>query len=675
MEGDRLASEYDRDSRSKKDRTRKTKNLNPWLIGIILIFILFIVLLEGGLSGGRRKIGSSELVEKALSGEVAEVSIIEGTGRAHAVLKSDLGKKHPVNLHSPQVVAQVVAELKEADPTVAVSYRKAGFLQSVLPYFLPFLLIILLFYFLFVRQLRSPGVGGSVLSFGKSRAKLAGKGDERVTFDDVAGVDEAKEEVQEIIEFLKHPAKFQRLGGRVPRGVLLVGAPGTGKTLLAKAIAGEANVPFFTISGSDFVEMFVGVGASRVRDLFKQARESSPCIVFLDEVDAVGRRRGSGLGGGHDEREQTLNAILVEMDGFDSGEGVILIASTNRPDVLDPALLRPGRFDRQILVDLPDLKGREQIIRVHVRNVKLAPDVDIPVLARGTPSFSGAEIEAMVNEGAILAAMKEKEAVGMDDLEESRDKVRWGRQKRSRAMEETDRRVTAYHEAGHALMTHLLPEVEPLHKVTIIPRGMALGATMQLPERDRYHLQKKTILGNIKVLYGGRVAEKIACKDITSGAKNDIERATDLARSMVCEWGMSDALGPISYSENEETLFLGREITRSRNHSEATARAIDEEVKTILTESFERTEEMIQEHRDALKNVAEALLAHEVLSGAEVSRILKGEAIETIKRGAPARGRSRPAAAGAEPEPRGEVEGEERLDDGLAGAKGSEAVS
>jgi cell division protease FtsH len=481
-------------------------------------------------------------------------------------------------------------------------------------------------------------------------------------------VDEAKEEVKEIIEFLRNPNRFQRLGGRVPRGVLLVGAPGTGKTLLAKAIAGEAKVPFFSICGSDFVEMFVGVGASRVRDLFKQAKDNSPCIIFLDEVDAVGRRRGSGLGGGHDEREQTLNAILVEMDGFESDEGIIVMAATNRPDVLDPALLRPGRFDRQIMVDLPDLEGRAQIIRVHTRGVKLSPDVDIQVLARGTPSFSGAEIEAMVNEAAIIAAMRDKESVGMEELEEARDKVRWGRQKQSRVMEETDRRVTAYHEGGHALVAHLLPEVEPLHKVTIIPRGMALGATMQLPERDRYHLQKKTVLGNIMVLYGGRIAEKVACSDISSGAQNDIERATELARAMVCEWGMSDRLGPVSFNENEQTVFLGREITRNRNHSEATAESIDGEIKRILSECYEKTEALIEENRSSLDVIADALLKYETLSGQEVDRLLKGETLDTIKRAAPAR-----KTASDPVVPSGEEE--KRLDEGLAGARGSEAVS
>ncbi len=488
--------------------------------------------------------------------------------------------------------------------------------------------LIFLFYFLFFRPLRGPGgPGGGILSFSKSRAKLVQEKSD-VTFEDVAGIDEAKSQVFEIVEFLRNPEKFQRLGGRIPKGVMLIGAPGTGKTLLARAIAGEAGVPFFSICGSDFVEMFVGVGAARVRDLFKQARERAPCIVFLDEVDAVGRRRGSGLGGGHDEREQTLNAILVEMDGFESDSGIILVAATNRPDVLDPALLRPGRFDREITMDLPDVDERRKILEVHVAKVKMAPDVDLGRIARGTPTFSGAELAALVNEAAILAAMRDQEAILESDLEEARDRIRYGVQKKSRVMVDEDRRITAYHEAGHAIVAHLLPEVEPLHKVTIIPRGPALGLTMQLPERDRYHLSRKQVLGNLKLLYGGRIAEELFCGDVTSGASSDIQRATDLARRMVCEWGMSDALGPIRYTENEETLFLGREVTRSRDHSDEVALRIDEEVRRVVDDCYEATRELIVSNRDAIDRIARALLERETLTGDDVARLVRGEELD-----------------------------------------------
>ncbi|HVR73564.1 MAG TPA: ATP-dependent zinc metalloprotease FtsH [Planctomycetota bacterium] len=505
-----------------------------------------------------------------------------------------------------------------------------SFFWQILVACLPWLLFGFLIYFLFFRQLRAPGAGGNVLSFGRSRAKLATRDSTGITFADVAGISEAKEEVLEIIEFLKNPKKFQKLGGRIPRGVMLVGSPGTGKTLLAKAIAGEAEVPFYSICGSDFVEMFVGVGAARVRDLFRQARENSPCIIFLDEVDAVGRRRGSGLGGGHDEREQTLNAILVEMDGFDSDEGIILVAATNRPDVLDPALLRPGRFDREIVIELPDLKGREEILRVHARKVQLDASVDIHRIARGTPAFSGAELAALVNEAAIIAAMRNQEVVRELDLEEARDKIRWGRQKTSRTIMDEDKKIIAYHEAGHAVIAELLPDVEPVHKVTIIPRGMALGATFQLPERDRLHLARKQCIGNLMVLYAGRIAEDLFCGDVTAGASNDIERATELARRMVCEWGMSENVGPINYSESQETIFLGREVTRSRNHSEVLALRIDEEVRSILDDCYKSTEKLLRKHRDAVCRVAEALLVKETLTGEEIAALVEGRTLEAV---------------------------------------------
>ncbi len=500
------------------------------------------------------------------------------------------------------------------------------FLGAMLFYVFILGILLLSFYLLFVRQMRSAG-GGGLLSFGKSRARLITKEHTKITFNDVAGIEEAKEEVKEIIEFLKNPGKFRKLGGRIPRGVLLIGAPGPGKTLLAKAIAGEAGVPFFSISGSDFVEMFVGVGASRVRDLFRQARENSPCIIFLDEIDAVGRTRGHGWGGGHDEREQTLNAILVEMDGFESDENVIIIAATNRPDILDSALRRPGRFDREVMVDLPDLKGREAILHVHARRVKLGPEVDLHEIARGTPMFSGADLEAVINEAALRAAFKDKEATDMDDLWESRDKVLWGRQKQSRVMDEEDKKITAYHESGHALVAKILPEVDPLHKVTIIPRGMALGSTMRLPKKDIYHRQKKNILGNIMVFFAGRIAEEMFCGDISSGARSDIQQATELVRLMVREWGMSEEIGPISYAKSEERLY-GGEVLLAKEYSEATAIKIDQEVKRITDECYQKTKQILQTHREDVEHIAQALLKYEVLDAEEVDRILAGQEIK-----------------------------------------------
>jgi len=496
--------------------------------------------------------------------------------------------------------------------------------QNLLISIIPWILIAALFWFFLFRQFRAPGGAGSVLSFGKSRAKLAGKDRTRVTFEDVAGIEEAKEEVREIIEYLRNPSRFMRLGARIPRGVLLVGQPGTGKTLLAKAIAGEAGVPFLTISGSDFVEMFVGVGASRVRDLFREAKENSPCIIFLDEIDAVGRQRGTGLGGGHDEREQTLNAILVEMDGFERDEGIIVVAATNRPDVLDPALLRPGRFDRQIVIDLPDIKGRESILKVHAKKTTLAADVDLAVLARSTPGLSGADLEAVINEAAIMASMLGREDVTMSDLEEARDKVRWGKRKRSKVMSEEERSITAFHEAGHAFVAKAIPEVDPFYKATIIPQGMALGATMQLPEADRYHVKRKLAMGQISVLCAGRVAEALFCDDISAGAQSDIKQATELARRMVCEWGMSEKLGLVNYTEGEEHLFLGRELTRVKPHSEAMAQEIDHEIRSIIDSCYERAENLIGESRDAVEKIALALLKYESLDSSDLDTIMAG---------------------------------------------------
>jgi cell division protease FtsH len=474
------------------------------------------------------------------------------------------------------------------------------------------------------------GMGGGVLSFGRSRAKLHLKERTGVTFKDVAGVEEAKMDVMEIVEFLKNPSKFQRLGGRIPRGVLLVGSPGCGKTLLAKAIAGEADVPFYSISGSDFVEMFVGVGASRVRDLFKQAKENSPCLIFLDEIDAVGRKRGGMGGGGQEEREQTLNAILVEMDGFDSDSGIVLIAATNRPDILDPALLRPGRFDRHVVIMLPDVRGREEILKVHAKKVKISPEVDLQVLARSTPGFSGADLAALINESALLAALHDKEGVEEEDLEEARDKVRWGRQREGsfKLMDEKEKEITAYHEAGHAVIAASLDNMDPLYKVTIIPRGMALGATMQLPEKDQYHYGKKKLEGRLCIAFGGRLAEEIFCDDITTGASDDIRRATEMARKMVTEWGMSEKIGPIHYGTKERQEFLGTEVEGPRNYSELQAQRIDEEVQNILFSAQKDARHLIEEHREGLEKVARNLMKYEVLTGMEVLKLLKGESID-----------------------------------------------
>ncbi len=531
----------------------------------------------------------------------------------------------------------------------------------------PWLLILLVLFF-FMRQLRGQGGAGGVMNFGKSRAQLYQKESRtNVSFSDVAGAREEKAEVSEIVEFLKNPGRFQRVGGRIPRGVLLVGPPGCGKTLLAKAIAGEAEVPFFSISGSDFVEMFVGVGASRVRDLFKQARESSPCIIFLDEIDAVGRRRGSGMGGGHDEREQTLNAILVEMDGFSTDEGVIVIAATNRPDVLDPALLRPGRFDREVTIDLPDVEDRAEILAVHLRKVKLVAGVDVQVLARSTPGYSGAELAAIINEAAIMAALARRDEISMDDLEEARDKVRYGRQKVSRKMEEADKRITAFHEAGHAVLAACLPDADPPHKVTIVPRGRALGSTMILPERESYHMQRRRLLAQLCMLFGGRVAEAEFCGDISAGASDDIRRATDLARAMVTELGMSDTIGPINYGDRQGSDFLGTELMRGKNHSEETAREIDAEIRRMLNEAYGHAVEILRGHRAPMEAVAAALLQHETITGEEVKRLVAGIALKDLRpKVDPGEGPApMPAAPPREPRAQGS-----RVQEDLPGAPG-----
>ncbi len=504
---------------------------------------------------------------------------------------------------------------------VVVAPEQTTWYMSILISWFPMLLLLGIWIF-FMRQMQAGG--GKALSFGKSRARLS-ESKNKTTFKDVAGVDEAKEELHEIIEFLKEPQKFSKLGGKIPKGVLLVGPPGTGKTLLARAISGEANVPFYSISGSDFVEMFVGVGASRVRDLFEQGKNNSPCLIFIDEIDAVGRHRGAGLGGGHDEREQTLNQLLVEMDGFENNDGVILIAATNRPDVLDPALLRPGRFDRQVVVSRPDIKGRDGILKVHTATVPLTDEVDLKIIARGTPGFTGADLANLVNEAALLAARNDKKAVSMDDFEEAKDKVMMGVERRSMVISEKEKKTTAYHEAGHALVASLLPGTDPLHKVTIIPRGSALGVTMQLPVDEQHTYQKGYLYNSLAILMGGRCAEEICLGEMTTGAGNDIERATEMARKMVCEWGMSEKMGPLSYGSKEEQVFLGRDFSNQKNFSDQTAKLIDQEVKTLVMGGYNRAAELLKTNRDILENLAQALLERETLTGDEVKNIIDGK--------------------------------------------------
>ncbi|GIU82221.1 MAG: ATP-dependent zinc metalloprotease FtsH [Pyrinomonadaceae bacterium] len=554
------------------------------------------------------------------------------------------GSKFYTNIGSDptrELILKTIQEQNELNPSSPIKFYEeqtsSGLFWYVLIQSLPFLLLVGFLIFT-VRQMQ---VGGNkALSFGKSRARLLNNQQKRVTFKDVAGVDEAKEELQEIIEFLKDPHKFQRLGGRIPKGVLMVGPPGTGKTLLAKAVAGEANVPFLSISGSDFVEMFVGVGASRVRDLFEQGKKNAPCIIFIDEIDAVGRHRGAGLGGGHDEREQTLNQLLVEMDGFESNDGVILMAATNRPDVLDPALLRPGRFDRRVVVGRPDVKGREEILKVHTRKIPLDKDVDIKVIARSTPGFTGADLANLVNEAALNAARNNKKAVSMEDFEIAKDKVLMGAERKSLVLSEEEKRLTAYHEAGHTLVSLKVPAADPIHKVTIIPRGVALGVTQQLPETDRHSYTKEYLLSRIAILMGGRIAEEVFFGEdkITTGASNDIENATEIARAMVCEYGMSD-LGPLAFGKREEQIFLGKEIAQHRDYSEDTAIKIDQEIRKIVSEQYERAKKIILENKDALIRLAEELIKKETLDGSQVRRIVEGLSLEDEEQ-----------AAGSEPD-------------------------
>jgi cell division protease FtsH len=558
----------------------------------------------------------SEFMAEVEAGQVVDVTItgdeIKGHTASHETFKT----------YAPEGYDKLVDTLLAKHVTVNYQPDQTPTWANMLISWAPFLLLIG-FWIFFMRQMQSGG--NKALSFGKSRAKLLASQQKKVTFKDVAGVDEAKEELQEIIDFLREPQKFQKLGGRIPKGVLLMGPPGTGKTLLARGIAGEANVPFFSISGSDFVEMFVGVGASRVRDLFEQGKKNAPCIIFIDEIDAVGRHRGAGLGGGHDEREQTLNALLVEMDGFESNDGVILIAATNRPDVLDPALLRPGRFDRRVVVSRPDVRGREGILQVHTRKIPLAEDVDSSVLARATPGFSGADLANLVNEAALMAARANQKYVTMRDFESAKDKVLMGAERKSLIITEEEKKVTAFHEAGHALLAALVPHADPLHKVTIIPRGMALGLTQQLPTEEKHNWTRESLEARIAVFLGGRIAEEMTFGQITTGAQNDIEQATEMARKMVCEWGMSADLGPLTYGKKEEAIFLGKEFNRHQDYSEATALKIDDEIKRIVTDQYARASGLLTENRPVLQRVAEALLEHEVLDAAQLRQLIAGE--------------------------------------------------
>jgi cell division protease FtsH len=626
------------------------RNLALWLVISLLMVMLFNFFNRPGT--GAQVLAYSDFLSAVENGQIRAV-VIQGQ-EIHGVFPE--GQRF--RTYAPED-PDLIKLLRSKDIKITVKPADdSPWYMSLLVSWFPMLLLIGVWVFL-MRQMQMGG--GKAMSFGKSRARLMTEpGGKRVTFEDVAGVEEAKEELAEIVEFLRDPRKFTRLGGRIPKGVLLVGPPGTGKTLLARAIAGEAGVPFFSISGSDFVEMFVGVGASRVRDLFNQGKKNAPCIIFIDEIDAVGRHRGAGLGGGHDEREQTLNQLLVEMDGFESNEGVILISATNRPDVLDPALLRPGRFDRQVVVPLPDVRGREAILKVHTRRTPLADDVDLSVLARGTPGFCGADLENMVNEAALLAARRGKDRVEMEDFEQAKDKVMMGTERRSLILSDEEKRVTAYHEAGHALVAKLIPGTDPVHKVTIIPRGRALGLTQQLPVDERHTYSRDYLLGSLAVLLGGRAAEELVLETMTTGAGNDIERATELARKMVCEWGMSESMGPLAFGKREEQIFLGREIAQHRDYSEKTAQAIDQEVGRLVREAHERARRLLTENRDKLDRLAEALLVEETLDAEAVDAIVTGRPREPKPREAqpsPPAGSSpdeEPLPPQVEPEPQSE---------------------
>ena len=593
------------------------RNMVIWAIIIAVMVALYVVVYPTSKSAPSNEISYSQLLQKVDQGEIKSVTLHGETAAAVD------GQSRKYSVTTPSAQDDLLKRLEAQKVNISVQSPQGNVWVSALTQVLPFLLLIGV-WVIFLRQMQ--GAGKGAMGFGKSKARLLTENKNRVTFEDVAGVDEAKEELQEIVDFLKDPGKFQRLGGKIPKGALLVGPPGTGKTLLARAIAGEAGVPFFTISGSDFVEMFVGVGASRVRDMFEQAKKNAPCIIFIDEIDAVGRHRGAGLGGGNDEREQTLNQLLVEMDGFEANEGIILVAATNRPDVLDPALLRPGRFDRQIVVPNPDVGGREKILRVHMRNVPLGADVDVKVLARGTPGFSGADLANLVNEAALMAARRNRRMVGMSDFEDAKDKVMMGAERKSMAMNEEEKRLTAFHEGGHAIVAMSVPGADPVHKATIIPRGRALGMVMQLPEGDRYSMKFQQMTSRLAIMMGGRVAEELVFgKDnVTSGASSDIEQATRLARMMVTRWGYSDELGLVAYGENQDEVFLGMSVSRQQNISEETARKIDSEVKRLVHGGYDEAKRILSEKREDLDRLAKALLEFETLSGDEISDVLKG---------------------------------------------------
>jgi len=595
-----------------KKPVRSLRSLLFWIAAVIVIVILWTLLQTPGAI--KKTINFSDFLNHVESDKVNKVTI------AGNEIKGVYNDGTSFKTISPSQYNDLVKTLREHRISIEVKdTSRSPWFSYFFTWFFPLILIIV-FWIFFMRQMQAGG--NKALSFGKSRAKLFSGIQKKITFRDVAGVQEAKEELQEIIGFLKDPKKFQKLGGRIPKGVILIGAPGTGKTLLARAVAGEADVAFFSISGSDFVEMFVGVGASRVRDLFDQGKKHAPCLIFIDEIDAVGRQRGAGLGGGHDEREQTLNQLLVEMDGFDSNEGIILIAATNRPDILDSALLRPGRFDRRVVVNMPDVKGREEILRVHIRNIPLAKDVDLSVLARSTPGFSGADLANMVNEAALLAARNTQDKVNMKDMENAKDKVLMGVERKSMIISDEEKRSTSYHEAGHALIASLLPEADPIHKVTIIPRGLALGTTQQLPLDDRYTYSKDYLEAQLCVLMAGRVAEKLTLGKTTTGAANDFEKATEIARKMVCQWGMSD-LGPLTFGERDDLIFLGKELAMHKNFSEKTAEMIDEEVKKIVNRNYSRAKELLEKNKDKLIAVAEALLEKEVLTSEEIKEVIE----------------------------------------------------
>lgn len=590
------------------------KNIALWLVISLVMILLFNMMTQQNQQ--KASISYTEFMSALDSGQVQQV-VIQGLN-----IEGEYQDGTKFKTFSPSD-PNLISELRQRNIVIeARPEEDRSFWMTMLVSWGPILLLIAVWIF-FMRQMQ--GGGGKAMSFGKSKARLLSDTQGMVTFKDVAGVDEAKEELEEIVSFLKDPKKFTRLGGRIPKGVLLVGSPGTGKTLLARAIAGEADVPFFTIAGSDFVEMFVGVGASRVRDLFAQGKKNAPCIIFIDEIDAVGRHRGAGLGGGHDEREQTLNQLLVEMDGFESNEGVILIAATNRPDVLDPALLRPGRFDRQVVVPRPDVKGRKTILEVHANKVPLTDAVDLEIVAKGTPGFSGADLANLINEAALLAARSEKEQVGMDDLEAAKDKVLMGAERRTMVITEDEKKVTAYHEAGHALVALKIPGADPVHKVSIIPRGRALGVTMYLPKEEKYSETREGLLIAMCALLGGRVAEEIFLGSVTTGASNDIERVTSLAHKMVCEWGMSDKLGTVSFGEKEGEVFLGKDMGHTKNYSEATAQIIDEEVSSLVSQSYERTRTILRENGDVLERLAQELLEFETIDAKDIARIMAGD--------------------------------------------------